>query len=58
MSDDERNRALEATSPEELQEIALRLFHQLWGRDQGRQGYNKRQWTSLQLTLNRLGVKV
>lgn len=39
-------------------DVAKKLFHELWGRDVGSPGYDKRKWGELQTLLAQLGINL
>lgn len=54
----ERIVAEQSDDRDELRKLALVLFHRLWSKDRDTTDYVKTDWVALQLSLNKLGVKV
>lgn len=58
MTEQEVRTAESSQDSTELRELAAMLFHRLWSKDVGTEGYDKQTWKALQKVLWRLGVKV
>lgn len=58
MTEQERRTAQTSNDQAELNELALKLFHRLWGKDKDTSSYDKGDWMALQTVLLKLGVKV